>query len=72
MRRQEDDSPPPDNTQIASTPILKERTSVACVVSVLLEQSQEEPKQHSARTTEGVSHQQLLVMPVHAEATSMT
>ena len=55
MRRREDDSParPPDNTQIASTPILKERTSVACVVIVLLEQSQEEPEQHSARTTEG-------------------
>jgi len=55
MRKQEDD--PPDNTQIASTPILKERTSTVCVVIVLLEQSHGESKQRVVHTPRGVSHQ---------------
>ena len=62
MRRQEDNSKPPtplrpDNTWSASTPILRERTSVACVVIVLLEQSQGEPKQRGVHTIGGTPHQ---------------
>ena len=62
MRRQEDNSKPPtplrpDNTWTASTPILKERSSAACVVIVLLEQSHGESKQRVVHTPRGVSHQ---------------